>query len=169
MSLAAGSPVELKRPAAGGGVCLWRRPRRAAAAPLAGAPLAPPTPFHPLSTSNNGRSAAGSGFSFSRGALPSATTRSFCAGDSGGTHQSAGPIFPAVTFFLFPSEWADGEQGSHGVHQLSDTTFHPSAAPDTADYLKSGTKLKSREQMFDNTQRSITDLKGVEQNGGDKS
>lgn len=86
-----------------------------------------------------------------------------------------GPISPPDPFslrgrvFFPPSEWADGEQGLHGVHQLSDTTFHPSAAPDTDDYLKSATKLKSREQMFDNTRRSITDLKGVEQNGGDKS
>ena len=48
----------------------------------------------------------------------------------------AGPIFPAGSWF---SEWAAGEQGSRGAHQLSDSVFHPSS--------DAGTK----ERMFDNS------------------
>lgn len=47
------------------------------------------------------------------------------------------------------------------MHQLSDNMFQtasflPSAAFQTADHLKSGTKLKSQKQLFDNARRSIS-------------
>lgn len=74
MSLAAGSPPSSDSLTArwGGGVCLSLQPLHAntwlcrchrVISPRACSPFAPPTPFHPLSTFNNGHSSTAAGFS----------------------------------------------------------------------------------------------------------
>lgn len=75
------------------------------------------------------------------------------------TRWSIGPVFFLRGIFVCVGGERTRElQGASIIRHVSNCLFFflkPSADSDTADYPKSGTKLKSREQLFDSAQRSI--------------